>query len=106
MRRLLLVQRHCRVTLMVRSGAWLSGRAFASHARGRWFDSTRAHHFLNHPFTVTGRALPESRLRIGGCSLTFADPAEAPGVLTPIESRTTHNGMRASRSGPRSSPAD
>src|SRR3970282_1208592 len=25
-------------------GAWLSGRAFASHARGRWFDSTRAHH--------------------------------------------------------------
>src|SRR5688572_11318929 len=24
-------------------GAWLSGRAFASHARGRWFDSTRAH---------------------------------------------------------------
>ena len=31
--------------LRFRSGAWLSGRAFASHARGRWFDSTRAHHF-------------------------------------------------------------
>src|SRR5688572_32711607 len=33
-----------RVRLIVWSGAWLSGRAFASHARGRWFDSTRAHH--------------------------------------------------------------
>jgi hypothetical protein len=38
--------RRGRGTLSVRSGAWLSGRAFASHARGRWFDSTRAHHFV------------------------------------------------------------
>ena len=32
-----------RVTLNPRSGAWLSGRASASHAGGRWFDSIRAH---------------------------------------------------------------
>ena len=36
-----------RARLIVWSGAWLSGRAFASHARGRWFDSTRAHHPFN-----------------------------------------------------------
>jgi hypothetical protein len=40
-----------RVRLGVRSGAWLSGRAFASHARGRWFDSTRAHHSRISPST-------------------------------------------------------
>ena len=32
-----------RMLPLFRSGAWLSGRASASHAGGRWFDSIRAH---------------------------------------------------------------
>jgi hypothetical protein len=46
-----------RVRLGVRSGAWLSGRAFASHARGRWFDSTRAHHFQHSRERPRGDAI-------------------------------------------------
>jgi len=33
----------CDKLSVLRVGAWLSGRASASHAGGRWFDSIRAH---------------------------------------------------------------
>jgi hypothetical protein len=63
-------------TLGVRSGAWLSGRAFASHARGRWFDSTRAHH-------------PDKFVRSGG---------HTPSSVTRLTLRVSQRGR--SRSGP------
>ena len=45
-------------------GAWLSGRAPASHAGGRWFKSSRAHHPPSPRLWRTGSA-PSLKLRRG-----------------------------------------